>query len=338
MTTVPGNRSQVRWGIIGCGDVAEKKSGPALYRTANSQLVAVMRRDAAQAEGFARRHGVPRWYSDVAGILSDEDVDAVYIASPHDLHLEHVGRTVTAGKRIILCEKPLGISSTQAQACVELCRQQGVSLTVAYYRRYWPVVQAMRDLLAEGAIGQVIGARVLLLDHFAGDAARPWLTSKAAAGGGALANAGSHWVDLLRYLLGEVVEVSALLPPAAQAIDVEDTAAVHLLTAGGAVATLLSTWRSTIAANELEMIGSAGRLQAAPLSEGRLLLHRHGHEPEERCYPRTDPAHAGLLAALVPDLLAGKPSPIPGEEAAAVWRIIEAAFSSSIERRAVRLV
>ena len=338
MATNNEGRSQVRWGIIGCGDVAEKKSGPALYTTPNSQLTAVMRRDAAQAEAYARRHGVTRWYGDAASLLADGDVNAVYIASPHDCHLQHVRQTVAAGKQIILCEKPMGTSRAQAQACVDICWEQDASLTVAYYRRFWPVVQALRALLAEGAIGQIIAARILLLDHFAGDPARPWLTSKAASGGGALANAGSHWVDLLRYLLGEVVEVSAALRPAALGFDVEDTADVRLLTADGAVATLLSSWQPAISANELEVIGSEGRVTAAPLSEGRLLLQRRGRELEERRYPRSGPAHGELLAALIPCLLARQPSPVPGEEAVAAWRIMEAAYLSNTEGRRVKLV
>ena len=197
MSTDRDNAPVVRWGIIGCGDVAEKKSGPALYTVPGSRLVAVMRRDVAKAEDYARRHGATRWYGDVAGLLADPDVDAVYIASPHDCHLQHVRQAVAAGKKTILCEKPLGVSAREAQACVDTCRAADASLTVAYYRRYWPVVEEVRRLLGEGSIGRVIGARVLLLDHFAGDPARPWLTSKAGAGGGALANAGSHWVDLL---------------------------------------------------------------------------------------------------------------------------------------------
>ena len=276
-------------------------------------------------------------YGDVAGLLADPDVDAVYIASPHDCHLQHVRQAVAAGKKAILCEKPLGVSLREAQACVDACRAADASLTVAYYRRYWPVVEELRRLLGEGSIGRVIGARVLLLDHFAGDPARPWLTSKAGAGGGALANAGSHWVDLLRYLLGEIVEVSAAVRPSVGGFDVEDTADVRLLTADGVVATLFSSWRSASAANELEVTGTEGRVVAAPLSAGRLVLHRRGREPEERHYPPAGVAHTELVAALVPSLLAGERSPLPGEEAVAVWRIMEAAYLSSTEGRLVRL-
>jgi 1,5-anhydro-D-fructose reductase (1,5-anhydro-D-mannitol-forming) len=326
----------VHWGIIGCGDVAEKKSGPALYTTPGSQLVAVMRRDAALAADYARRHGAARSYGDVAGLLADPEVDAVYIASPHDCHAGHVAAAVAAGKRTILCEKPLGTCVAEAQASVDLCHAQGVMLTVAYYRRFWPVVQTLRELLLDGAIGQVIAARMLLLDHFAGDPARPWLTSRHAAGGGALANAGSHWIDLLRFLLGEMAEVWAEARPTG--LEVEETADVHLRATTGVLASLLSSWRSALAVNELEIVGSAGRLLAAPLSNGRLVLQRHGRETEERDYGRTGAAHSELLAALVPCIAEGRPSPVPGEEAVAAWRIMEAAYQSSAEGRRIMLL
>ena len=175
----------IRWGIIGAGNVAEFKSGPALMQAPGSTVVAVMRRDAEKARDFALRHGVPRWYTDVDALLADPEVDAVYVASPHHLHLAHVTRAAQAGKAI-LCEKPVGVSTAEAQAAVDVCRAASVPLSVAYYRRYWPVVQEMRRLLAEGAIGEVVQARVQLADYFQPDPERAWLTEPEQAGGGAL--------------------------------------------------------------------------------------------------------------------------------------------------------
>jgi len=105
----------IRWGVIGCGDVVERKSGPPLYRTPHSELVAVMRRDAAKAEDFARRHNVKRWYTDARALVADPNVNAVYIASPHHLHLEHVTLAAQA-RKLVLCEKPMGASAAQAEA------------------------------------------------------------------------------------------------------------------------------------------------------------------------------------------------------------------------------
>jgi predicted dehydrogenase len=317
----------IRWGIIGCGNVAEFKSGPPLYQTPGSELIAVMRREVAKAADFAQRHGARRWYSDAGALIADDDVNAIYIASPHGRHVEHVKLAAEAGK-IVLCEKPVGISMAEAQACVEACRAHGVPLSVPYYRRCWPIVRKMRELLNDGAIGRVVTARVQLADYFAGDPDRSWLTSRTASGGGALANAGSHWVDLIRYLLGDVVSVSAQCSSHAGGFETEDTIVVQLETSEHALVSLSITLRSPINLNEFDISGTEGRLRAASLSDGQLLLDRVGEQPQAMSLPRSRFAHAEFIAELVDRLRSDQPLPVPGEEAVAVWRIMEAAYRS----------
>ncbi|MEA3336161.1 MAG: Gfo/Idh/MocA family oxidoreductase [Chloroflexota bacterium] len=326
----------IRWGIIGCGDVAEQKSGPPLYQTPGSELVAVMRRDQEKAADFAQRHGVGRWYTDVTSLLADPDVNAVYIASPHYLHPAHASQSALAGK-IVLCEKPMGTNREDAQKIVDVCRSSGVPLTVAYYRRFWPVVQKMKALLAEDAIGRVVSARVQLADYYDGDPERLWLTSLREAGGGALANAGSHWVDLIRYLLGEVMEVMAYCSSTA-GFEVEDTAAAIMRTETEAFVSFSSTWQERVGVNDFDICGTDGRILASPLSDGRLKLVRFGKEPEVFELARSGPAHRELIQELIPRLQTGQSSPVPGEEAVAVWRIIEATHRSSTEGCRIRIV
>lgn len=315
----------IRWGIVGCGNVAEYKSGPPLYQTPGSELIAVMRRDAAKAADFAQRHGAKRWYTDAEALIADEDVNAIYIASPRNQHAAHVEMAAKAG-RIVLCEKPLGISTAEAQACVDVCRANHVPLAVAYYRRAWPIVQKMRELLNDGAIGQIVSARIHLADYFAGDPDRPWLTSKAASGGGALANAGSHWIDLVRYLLGEVISVSAQCSSHVSGFETEDTIVVQMEMMSHALVSVSITLQSPINANELEISGTAGRLRATSLADGQLLVDRVGEETQVLTLARSRYAHAEFIAALIDRLRLDQPSPIPGEEAVAVWRIMEAAY------------
>jgi 1,5-anhydro-D-fructose reductase (1,5-anhydro-D-mannitol-forming) len=317
----------VRWGILGCGNVAELKSGPPLYQTPGSELIAVMRRDAAKAADFAQRHGARRWYTDAAALIGDADVNAIYIASPHALHSAHVKLAAEAGK-IVLCEKPVGISTAEAQACVEVCRSHDVPLSVPYYRRYWPIVQKMRELLSDGAIGRIVTARVQLADYFAGDPDRPWLTSRASSGGGALANAGSHWVDLIRYLLSDIIGVSAHCSSHASGFETEDTIVVQLETVEHALVSLSITLQSPININEFDISGTEGRLRATSLSDGQLILNRVGKEPQLFALPRSRFAHAEFIAELVDRLRSDQPVPVPGEEAVAVWRIMEAAYRS----------
>jgi len=320
----------IRWGVIGAGNVFEYKSGPALSQTPNSELVAVMRTNAAKAEETARRHGAPRWYTDAQSLITDPEVNAVYIASPHYLHPEHVALAARA-KKIVLCEKPVGISAAQAQQAVGVCRANDVPLTVAYYRRFWGVVQAMQKFLRDGAIGEVVTARAQLSDLFTGDGERAWLRSRAKSGGDALANAGAHWIDLIRFLLGEVSDVMAYASSKFSGWETDDTTTVQMRMLNGALVSFTTTRRTPIVTNELDVLGTEGRLCASPLSEGRLLLQRRGRAPEILNYPRAGVMHAELIAELVPRLLRGEPSPAPGEEAVAVWKIMEAAYRSSAE-------
>jgi predicted dehydrogenase len=317
----------IRWGIIGCGNVAEYKSGPPLYQTPGSELSAVMRRDAVKAADFAQRHGARRWTTNAEALIADVDVNAIYIASPHALHVQHVKLAAEAGK-IVLCEKPVGLSMAEAQACVDVCRAHEVPLSVPYYRRYWPIVRKMRELLSENAIGRVVAARVQLADYFAGDPDRPWLTQRESSGGGALANAGSHWVDLIRYLLGDAASVSAQCSSQASGFETEDTIVVQLETIEHALVSLSITLQSPINTNEFDISGTEGRLRAASLANGQLILNRAGREPEIMSLPRSRFAHAEFIAELVNRLRSDQPVPVPGEEAVAVWRIMEAAYRS----------
>src|SRR3954467_14032329 len=108
----------IRWGIIGCGDVTEVKSGPALQKAAGSALVAVMRRDAARAADYAKRHGVPRWYDDADALIRDADVDAVYVATPPGSHLQYALRVAAAGKPCYV-EKPMARSHVECERMIE---------------------------------------------------------------------------------------------------------------------------------------------------------------------------------------------------------------------------
>jgi predicted dehydrogenase len=216
----------------------------------------------------------------------------------------------------------------EAQACVDVCRAHSVPLSVPYYRRYWPIVRKMRELLSENAIGRVVAARVQLADYFAGDPDRPWLTQRESSGGGALANAGSHWVDLIRYLLGDAASVSAQCSSQASGFETEDTIVVQLETIEHALVSLSITLQSPINTNEFDISGTEGRLRAASLANGQLILNRAGREPEIMSLPRSRYAHAEFIAELVDRLRTDQPVPVPGEEAVAVWRIMEAAYRS----------
>tara|TARA_R110002094_G_scaffold193793_1_gene167357 strand:+ start:26 stop:541 length:516 start_codon:yes stop_codon:yes gene_type:complete len=148
-----GNNSVV-WGIIGCGDVAEVKSGPAFQKCENSELLAVMRRNGDLAQDFAKRHNVPLWYDDADKLLANPDINAVYIATPPSTHLEYALKTLKAGKDVYL-EKPMVLSKEEATTLGNAANGSKHKLVVAHYRRFLPMYIQVKDLLDSHAIGDI---------------------------------------------------------------------------------------------------------------------------------------------------------------------------------------
>src|SRR3954471_12545595 len=128
---------KINWGIIGCGDVTELKSGPAFNKINNSSLVAVMRRDAAKAEDYARRHNVPKWYNDADKLINDPEVNAIYIATPPSSHVMYTMAAIKAGKPVYV-EKPMSLDAASAQRMNNYALEQNIKLVVAHYRRALP--------------------------------------------------------------------------------------------------------------------------------------------------------------------------------------------------------
>ena len=144
----------VRWGIIGCGDVTEVKSGPAFQKTPHSELIAVMRRNGDKAADYARRHHVPKWYDDADKLISDPDVNAVYVATPPDSHAEYAIKAMQAGKPVYV-EKPMAMNAAECHNMIETSRQTGMPLFVAYYRRAQPYFVKIKQIIDLPAIGEI---------------------------------------------------------------------------------------------------------------------------------------------------------------------------------------
>jgi len=144
----------IRWGIIGCGDVTEVKSGPGFQKAEHSNLVAVMRRRGELAKDYAERHGVPRWYDNASQLINDPEVDAVYVATPPSSHKEYTLMIAAAGKPVYV-EKPMALNFAECQEMIAACGQHGVPLFVAYYRRTLVRFLKIKELIEAGAIGNV---------------------------------------------------------------------------------------------------------------------------------------------------------------------------------------
>lgn len=211
--------------MIGCGAVAEVKSGPAFQRADHSSLVAVMRRTGSLAKDYARRHGVPKWYDDADALIEDPEVDAIYVATPPSSHIDYALRGVRAGKPVYV-EKPMALNFDECRAMIEAARAADVQLFVAYYRRALPRFLKIKELLDLRAIGDVRFVTMTLHQPPSPedlDPARlPWRVDPAIAGGGRFVDLAPHMLDFLDYALGPIRDVQGFASNQARRYLAED--------------------------------------------------------------------------------------------------------------------
>ncbi|NLU93372.1 Gfo/Idh/MocA family protein [Chitinophaga sp. Ak27] len=190
----------IKWGIIGCGDVTEVKSGPAFNKVPNSSLVAVMRRDATKAEDYARRHGVPKWYDNAEALINDPAVNAVYIATPPLQHEEYTLQCIQARKPVYV-EKPMTLNTESAYRMQEAAIRHNVKLTIAHYRRAQPMFRKIKALLEEKAIGDIRFVSLQMLQPPVSPEAN-WRVDPAVSGGGLFHDLAPHQLDLMTWFFG----------------------------------------------------------------------------------------------------------------------------------------
>lgn len=206
------NKDIIRWGIIGCGNVTEVKSGPAYQKTTGFELLAVMRRDRDKAEDYAQRHGVPKFYSNAQSLINDPEIDAVYIATPPDSHKEYALMVAAANKPCCI-EKPLAPSHADCCAIVAAFAENNIPLFVAYYRRSLPRFEKVKQLIESGAIGEIRHISWQLqkaINAWDKSGEYNWRTDKAVARGGYFDDLASHGLDLFAFYFGDYETVQGL--------------------------------------------------------------------------------------------------------------------------------
>ncbi|MFY0606517.1 MAG: Gfo/Idh/MocA family oxidoreductase [Cyclobacteriaceae bacterium] len=196
------NSNHISWGIIGCGDVAEVKSGPAFNKVPSSKLSAVMRRDASKAQDFAKRHQVPLWYDDADALLANDDINAVYIATPPSSHLEYALKSLKAGKHVYL-EKPMVMSTEEADILVSEAAKSDKKLVVAHYRRALPMYAQVKKILESEKLGEVKFVDIRFSQVHNDLIASNWRLDSEISGGGLFHDLAPHQLDLMYFFFGE---------------------------------------------------------------------------------------------------------------------------------------
>lgn len=250
----------IRWGIIGCGDVTEVKSGPALYKARNSALVAVMRRNPDKARDYAERHGVPKWYHRSELLINDPNVDAVYIATPPDTHAYYTIQAAQAGKPVYV-EKPMARNYGECLAMRNACLQAEVRLFVAYYRRALPAFLKIKSLVEEGAIGAVRFVSIALCRPASEDSYDlPWRVVSAISGGGYFFDLASHQLDFLDFVLGPIIQASGYATNQAGLYRAEDAVTASFVFESGVLGVGVWNFAADQSRDQIEIVGDKGRI------------------------------------------------------------------------------
>jgi 1,5-anhydro-D-fructose reductase (1,5-anhydro-D-mannitol-forming) len=315
---------RVRWGMIGCGDVTEVKSGPAFSLIEGSELVAVMRRDAVKAEDYARRHGVPKWYSDARDLIADPGVNAIYVATPPDSHLRYAIEAAKAGKPAYV-EKPMALNSGECSKMVSAFRRREIPLFVAYYRRALPRFLKIKELLESGKIGEARSVRVSLLQSPRQEDAAPgasWRVDPRVSGGGKFVDMASHTLDFLDFLFGPIAEARGFAVNQAGLYEAEDNVAAVFRFSSGVTGS--GSWIFTADAEEdrVDIIGSRGRLSFSSFSEEPIRFDA-GRKTVEYSIPNPKHVQEPLIESVVAELLGKGACPSTGETASRTTLVMD---------------
>ncbi len=322
----------LRWGLIGCGDIAAKRVAPGLRDSGNCDLVAVSRARVERAEPFAKEFGARRWYADWRELAADPEIEAVYVATPVVQHAEQTVHAARLGKHV-LCEKPMGLTVAECEEMIDACQRAGVRLGIAYYRRFYPVVERIKKLLAGGEIGRVVFINFQAFERFnpPPEDPRHWFVRKAEAGGGPMFDFGCHRIEIVINLFGGLKKIRSLLGNYLFEREVEDTAVAIFELEGGGQGVLSVSHAALEARDTLEVIGTEGSIIVPVLNVGGTLIRTRAGERTE-----SHPPHANLHLPLIEDFVSAvredRPPSVTGEVGRAVAEAVEGIYGAGEEK------
>lgn len=218
---------QINWGFIGCGEVTEKKSGPAFAEVEGSSIEAVMSRNANKAQLYAERHNISKWYTDAQELINDPKVNAIYIATPPSSHATFAIMAMKAGKPVYI-EKPLAASYEDCARINRISNETGIDCFVAYYRRYLPYFKKVKQIIQSGTIGKVTNVQLRFsvppreLDYNS-SSTKPWRLQPDIAGGGYFYDLAPHQLDTLQELFGIITRAHGYCANVGHLYKAEDT-------------------------------------------------------------------------------------------------------------------
>ncbi len=337
---------KLKWGVIGCGGIADRRTLPGMMLTDNCELVAVMDTNPAFAETVKEKYGAKYSFTDYNELLALDEIEAVYIASPVFCHNEQALAAVKAGKHILI-EKPIGLSVKDSQEIIDACKEADIKLGVGFMMRYHAYHQAMKEIIEKGTLGDIVSMRAQFSCWYP-EIAGAWRQNKALSGGGALIDLGVHCIDLLMYISGlSAVECMGYAETQTFNYNVDDSASLIMKMNNGALAYVdvnfnvpdssvknplefYGTKGSMIASGTLSQVeGGSVKLYACPDAAGYDAQQAHSLIEAVDLDVEFGNMYTKELSAFADTVLNDKTPPINGENTLLVQKVIEAIYTSN---------
>src|SRR5688572_24824841 len=338
----------INWAVVGCSDIVERRAADAILQQPQSTILAFHSRSVGRAQEFAMRYGAAVATDDLGAAIGDERVDVVYVATEVDRHAEQTIAACEAGKHVLV-EKPMALTADECRAMIEAAAANNVKLAVAYYVRFFDKAAAMKRVIDEGHLGQVVRATITQLSHTVFDPASPrsW-RFKGRGGGNLLADVGSHRLDLLAYWLGRPARVAGLTGTLSMPYSAPDTETTLVQFASSAHATVLCSANlprgirpmagpsDPRGDSSIELYGTAGALLTDPWSDAPIqLLGPHASSFQPITCLRPTNAHVPVIDDFARSILEERPPRFPAVEALWTTAVIHATAESSQASRFV---
>ncbi|PYT05590.1 MAG: gfo/Idh/MocA family oxidoreductase [Acidobacteria bacterium] len=319
----------LKWGLIGCGDIAQKRVAPALRDLPQCDLHAITRSQTNLAESFANEFGARKSYRSCNELLTDKEIEAVYIATPVHLHAVQTIAAAEAGKHV-LCEKPMAMNVKECDEMIAACRANNVKLGIAYYRHFYPVIGRIKSVIQSGKVGTPVLVQINAFEWFdpKPEHARYWLVKKELAGGGPMFDFGCHRIEVLVDVFGPVEQVTSMVSNVVFDREVEDTATALFQFRGGTCGVLSVTHAAVEPRDTLDVFGTQGSIHVPVLNGSEMRIKTSNCERVESHAPASN-VHEPLIENFVEAVLMDLEPRVNGDIGRMVTKIEEEIYVRS---------
>jgi len=319
--------TEIKWGLIGCGDISKKRVAPGIRDAANSNLVSINRSDFSKAMSFAKEFGAKKWIKHWKDLISDSDINAVYIATPVYLHAEQTIAAAEAGKHV-LCEKSMAINTSEADKMIDACRANNVKLGIAYYRNLYPAVHRIKEILASDEIGKIVHIQSNNFENFNRQPGEPryWLLEKEKSGGGPMMDMGCHRIEVFINIAGSIDQVTSFNQNITFKREVEDSSIAYFKFENEASGILTSSHAAKEAKDTLNIFGSEGSIHVPILNEGTITIVTNTGTRVEK-HPNPGNVHQTLIEDFIQAIIENRSPAVTGETGREVTRILDKIYA-----------